>query len=75
MEKCPECGSPIFKDEEIKEAVSSKRYATEMFVDAYRNKFKKPPTYQRVADFFNIGKTTAYMRLGRYRHKMKQQNK
>ncbi len=36
-----------------------------------RNKYL--PTYQEVAEHFKIGKTTAYMRLKRYRDIMRKQ--
>ena len=43
----------------------------ENFVNDYLLIHDKPPTYQKVADYFKITKTAAYMRLKNYRSKMK----
>lgn len=50
--------------------VSQKMLKAERFVESIITKTGMPPTYQQVANKFNIGRTAAYARLRRYRHRM-----
>ena len=55
--------------------ISNKILSTEMYVDATINKTGKPPTYRQVMKRFNLKSVnSSYVRLKRYRHKMKSRN-
>ncbi len=52
---------------------TKKSTATEQFVDTYiEMNAGRPPTYQEIADKFNIKHTAAYNRCKSFRHKMTQ---
>ncbi len=57
---------------EPRNAVSAKMIEAEEYVDSYIEKNGKPPTYNKVAEHFNLSsKGLAHHRLRRYHHKMK----
>jgi hypothetical protein len=57
-------------------AVTPKMLVAEKYVDRYIEKFKVPPTYREVAKDLGLSSVnSAFVRLRRYRHKMKQMEK
>jgi len=54
---------------------TDKKLATEQYVERFIQQMKEPPTYAMIAEKFGIGRTAAYARCKRIRHKMVQQKK
>jgi hypothetical protein len=51
---------------------TKKMIETITWVNGFLANYEYHPTYQQIAEHFNISKTSAYMRLKRYRSEMRQ---